>query len=121
METRTCRSSTVSTARSAAHPRKARMAKKKPTKAEREHMDRVARLGCLICGATAEVHHVTTGVGMGQRASHYDTIPLCPRHHKATVGGLGEAIHAGKRTWEQRHGAELELLERTRTLFEEAA
>jgi len=46
---------------------------------------------------------------------------LHERHHKATVGGLGEAIHAGKRTWEQRHGAELELLERTRTLFEEAA
>ncbi len=94
------------------------MARKQPTKAEQDHMDAVARLGCLICGATAEVHHITTGVGMGQRASHYDTIPLCPRCHR--TGAVGVAIHAGKRTWEQRHGTEMELLERTRTLLEEA-
>ncbi len=95
------------------------MARKQPNKDEKAHLDAVARLGCLICRAPAEVHHVTTGAGMGQRASHYDTIPLCPRHHKATVGGLGEAIHAGKRTWEQRHGTELELLERTRKILDD--
>ena len=44
---------------------------------------------------------------------------LHERHHKATVGGLGVAIHAGKRTWEQRHGTELELLERTRKLLDD--
>jgi hypothetical protein len=82
-------------------------------------MARVAALGCLVCRAPAEVHHITTGVGMGQRASHYDTIPLCPCHHRQ--GPVGVAIHSGKRTWEQRHGTELELLERTRELLEAAA
>ena len=94
------------------------MARKQPTKAEQAHMDAVARLGCLICGAPAEVHHLTTGAGMGQRADNYTCVPLCPAHHR--TGGHGVAIHAGKRTWEQRHGTELELLERTRTLLEEA-
>jgi hypothetical protein len=95
------------------------MPRKQPTKAEKAHMDRVARLGCIVCGCPAEVHHITTGVGMGQRASHYDTISLCARHHR--TGGPGVAIHAGKRTWEQRFGTELELLDRTRELLEAAA
>ena len=92
------------------------MARKQPTKAEKAHLDAVARLGCLICGAPAEVHHIMSGVGMGQRASHYDTIPLCPRCHR--TGPVGVAIHAGKRTWEERHGTELEMLERVRELLE---
>ena len=92
------------------------MARKQPTKDEKAHLDAVARLGCLICRAPAEVHHVTTGAGMGQRASHYDTIPLCARCHR--TGPVGVAIHAGKRTWEARHGSELQLLERVRQLLE---
>ena len=84
------------------------MPKKKATNAERAHMARVADLGCCICGNDAEVHHITTGVGMGMRASHYDTIPLCHRHHR--TGGFGVAIHAGKKTWETRYGSELGYL-----------
>ena len=60
----------------------------------------------------AEVHHILTGVGMGQRASNYETIPLCPRHHR--TGGHGIAIHAGKRTWEKNFGYELDHLAATR-------
>jgi len=93
------------------------MAKKPPTKPEREHMAAVVRLGCLICGAPAEVHHLLSGAGMGQRSSHYQSIPLCSAHHR--TGGHGVAIHAGKKTWEARHGTELELLERTRELLED--
>ena len=88
------------------------MAKKKPNKAEREHMGKVADLGCLICAMPASVHHITTGVGMGQRASHYDTIPLCPTHHQH--GGYGVAIHAGKKEWESLYGTELELLDQVK-------
>jgi hypothetical protein len=65
-------------------------------------------LGCLVCGAPAEIHHITTGVGMGQRASNYQTIPLCSNHHRN--GGHGVAIHAGKRTWEATFGREVDLL-----------
>lgn len=95
------------------------MPRKQPTKAERDHMARVAALGCLICRGPAEVHHITTCVGMGQRASHYETISLCGRHHR--TGGFGVAIHAGKKTWESIYGTELELLEIVNNLLSEAA
>jgi hypothetical protein len=95
------------------------MPRKQPTKAERQHLDRVARLGCIVCGRPAEIHHLLNGAGMGQRADNYTCIPLCQAHHR--TGGHGVAIHAGKKTWEQRFGTELELLERTRELLEEAA
>jgi hypothetical protein len=73
-------------------------------------MAKIAGLGCCICGELAEVHHITSGVGMGQRASHFDTIPLCPRHHR--TGGHRVAIHAGKKSWEERFGSELSWLEK---------
>ncbi len=91
------------------------MAKKAPTKAERDYMGRVAELGCIICQMPASVHHITTGVGMGQRASNYDTIPLCPTHHQH--GGHGVAIHAGIKTWEARYGTELDLLEKIKEIL----
>lgn len=84
------------------------MPKKPPTKAEREYLGMIAGMGCCICGQPSEAHHITSGVGMGQRASHYDTIPLCPDHHRH--GGHGVAIHAGKATWEVNFGSELEIL-----------
>ena len=71
-------------------------------------MSIVAELGCVVCGDTAEIHHITTGVGMGQRANNYQVIPLCPRHHRN--GGHGVAIHAGKKTWEALYGSELDIL-----------
>lgn len=84
------------------------------TKAEKEHLSKVASLGCIVCrnlglGATpAQIHHIRTGKGMGQRASHFEVIPLCPAHHQH--GGFGVAIHAGQKTWEANFGSELDLL-----------
>ena len=82
--------------------------KKPATKAEREHMNAVAELGCAICKRPAQVHHVAN---QGVRASHYETIPICGYHH--TDGPHGEAIHQGRRTWEARFGTERELLVKT--------
>ena len=69
------------------------------TKAEREHMGRVAQLGCVVCirlhgphdPGMAEIHHPRSGVGKGQRSSHMDVIPLCVDHHRGNLGihGLG--------------------------------
>lgn len=87
-------------------------------KAEKEHLSKVAGLGCIACKnlgygeVPAHVHHIRTGIGMGQRASNYDTIPLCPTHHQQ--GGHGVAIHAGQKTWEANFGTELELLEQVK-------
>lgn len=67
------------------------------TKAEKQHMSRVAELGCAVCrrfgfeGTPAELHHPRAGTGAGRRASHMDVIPLCPEHHRGKTGlhGLG--------------------------------
>jgi hypothetical protein len=42
-------------------------------------------------GTPAEIHHPRRGTGLGQRASHYDAVPLCPEHHRGNTGihGLG--------------------------------
>jgi hypothetical protein len=91
---------------------------KPKTKAEKLWLSDVASLGCAVCRnsgfgeSPAEVHHVRNGVGKGQRASHFDTIPLCPTHHR--TGGHGLALHAGRRTFEQNYGTELALMWQTK-------
>lgn len=91
------------------------------TKAEKMHLYRVAALGCIVCrnaelGETpAEIHHIRAGQGMSQRASNYETIPLCPFHHRQ--GGHGAAVHAGRQAWEANYGTELELLAQVRELL----
>lgn len=48
---------------------------------------------------------------MGQKASHYDTIPLCEAHHQTS----GNAIHLmGMRPWEAKYGTQRELIESTK-------
>ena len=67
------------------------------TTAEKKYMSKVAELGCAVCrrmgyeGTPAELHHPRRGTGMGQRASNYDVLPLCPEHHRGKTGvhGLG--------------------------------
>ena len=82
-------------------------------KAERKHLSAVADLGCILClhlgyGATpAEIHHLRHGMGMGQRNSNYNVVPLCPEHHRGATGFHG----LGRRAFERMYGlTELELL-----------
>lgn len=85
------------------------------TKAEREHMGRIAQMPCAVCGAFGvHVHHIRTGVGMGRRASNLETIPLCPEHHQGMTG-----IHGmGRKAWERHIGkTELQLLKETNDRF----
>jgi len=91
------------------------------TKAERQHLSRLADLGCVLCrrlglGETpAAIHHIREGQGMGQRASHFEAVPLCPEHHQGASG-----IHGlGRRAFERRYGlTELDLLADARRLLE---
>lgn len=76
--------------------------------AESRHMGRVAELGCLICDSPANVHHIRTGVGMGQRQSAYLTIPLCREHHQGDF-----SIHSHRREFCALYGGELKLLAQT--------
>ena len=83
------------------------------TKAERAHMDRVARLGCVCChldghpGTPAQVHHIRAGQGMGQRAGHFLTLPLCERHHQSGP----YSVHGAPGKFKMRYGGELDLLD----------
>jgi len=84
------------------------------SKAESDYMGRVAALGCVVCRrmgygpSPALVHHIRTGIGMGRRASNFDTIPLCKEHHQGMTG-----IHGmGRKAWERHIGiTEIQLLE----------
>lgn len=72
---------------------------KAATKAEREHMGRVAALGCICCHLMgnghqpAQVHHIREGQGGAQRASHWLTVPLCPDCHTGTHGVHGDRAY----------------------------
>lgn len=84
-----------------------------PTRAESRHMGRVAELGCYLCqhlgyGPTpAQVHHIREGVGAGQRASHFLTVPLCDTHH---ANSSPDGIHGQRRAWKRAGVGELDAL-----------
>lgn len=92
------------------------------TAAESRHLDRLARMGCVLCrvhlGITdtpAEIHHPRTGTGAGRKASHFDAIALCPQHHR-----LGnESLHAlGRKAFERHYQiTERELMQITKNLL----
>lgn len=85
-------------------------AKKGKTNEEKVHMDMVAQLGCIICGMPACLHHIRMGMGIGQRNSHFNVLPLCYNHHQGRDG-----IHTlGTKKWQKIYGGENQLLERVR-------
>jgi len=86
---------------------------KKKTKAERDHLDKVSRLGCLICNQPANIHHCGTYMGGGR--DDMKVIPLCHWHHQN--GGYGIALHAGKNEWQRIHGTEEDLLIKTNKML----
>ena len=94
------------------------MSKKPATRAEKDHMQEVAELGCIVCrdlgyyDTPAEVHHVLNN---GVRSSSFRTLPLCSIHHRN--GGFGDAVHNGTRTFEARYGTQEELLKKTLELL----
>ena len=48
-------------------------------KKEKEHLSKVASLGCFVCkNPETQIHHIRPkGTGIGRRSSHFETIPLC--------------------------------------------
>lgn len=89
------------------------------TKAEKARLDAVASLPCAVCGCYGvHVHHIRTGIGMGRRATNFQTIPLCPSCHQGNEG-----IHGmGRKAWERAIGkTELQLLDETNAKLGEKA
>lgn len=93
------------------------------TKDEKQYLSKVYDLGCIICyrngyfGTPAEIHHVRgVGLGMGVRNSHYQTIPLCPEHHRGNTGYHG----MGRKAFERKYGVtEHELIQQVKDLLDE--
>lgn len=88
---------------------------KPPTAAERRHMARVRRIGCIAClnkGIKTDerdtaIHHVRHNCGI-QKRDHMKVIGLCFAHHQ--FHGQGVSIHDGLESWEAIHGTEADLL-----------
>ena len=84
------------------------MAKSRATSAR---LDRIARMGCVICRNTghgpspAVIHHVRDH---GGKRDDSKVLPLCPMHHN--LGGYRIAVHAGREAWEAIHGDQTDLL-----------
>lgn len=74
----------------------------------RRHHDRVASLGCLVCGTPATIHHVTGYADKMGRTTrdHWRVVPLCPAHHQIQWGPSSvEAL--GHRGFYEMHGIDL--------------
>lgn len=66
---------------------------------EARHMERIAAMGCLVCGRAANIHHVMRGPEKERRRDHRFIAPLCVEHHQGRYGvhGLGsEAAFAAR-------------------------
>ena len=93
------------------------------TKDEKDHLSKVAELGCVACliqgtpGTPCEIHHIREGQGRGQRASNYEVVGLCPPHHRGTMHPKVPSIHMAKRAFIEQFGTEQELLEHVRRLI----
>ena len=77
----------------------------------KQYKNRVAALGCLICGAPAELHHPRFACGMSQRANDFLVVPLCEACHR--LGSYGHAVHNGIREFEKNHMSEQDMLAET--------
>lgn len=85
--------------------------------------DLVASLNCLACaklgyhGTPAQLHHARETVGIGQRASDMDVIPLYANHHLGDAHPLVPSIHKDRRAFVELFGTELALLDEVRRLL----
>lgn len=82
------------------------------SKASKEHMGRVAALGCILCriqgyiDTPAEVHHIFDTAAR----SDWLTVPLCRFHHQGAGGFHGMGQRAFERTYKL---TEADLLAKT--------
>lgn len=72
--------------------------------AGKRHMSKVAQLGCLVCDAPANVHHIRTE----RIKSDFLVVPLCREHHQGDF-----SIHGSKEQFTNIYGSELHLLAQT--------
>ena len=92
-------------------------------KQEKLYLSKVSDIGCIICfnnGSPqkhAELHNCRgIGLGLGVRNSHFNAIPLCPDHHRGSIGYHGMGRKAFERKYEV---TEQQLLEQVKGMLNE--
>ena len=93
--------------------------RKASTAEERRHLQRVAELPCLVCGAASTVHHVTSDGFKRISRSHSRVAPLCARHHMIQFGPRESVEALGHAGFKERYG--IDLLEEAERLWRERA
>lgn len=100
------------------------------TKEEREHMSKVADIGCIVCRnngiytPNVELHHIRAGYGVSQRASNFEVIPLCTIHHRTGLksdktGKRHFGYHESPEDFEIAYGKETDLLKQVLDILKE--
>ena len=89
-----------------------------PTKSERQWMNAICQIGCIVCRneygvfSPAVPHHMD---GKTKEGAHLKTIPLCGAHHQTGEGCISR--HPYKARFEAEYGTEEELLEQCRDII----
>lgn len=81
-----------------------------PNAAERQHMDRVAALPCLVrgdCAGRVTLHHVSSDGYKRIARSHQRVTPLCERHHQIQHGPRESVEALGHGGFTERYGIDL--------------
>jgi len=92
-----------------------------PNASEREHMQKVAELGCVACyvlsgmwGTPAAIHHIS---GSRRTAAnpepHKQVLGLCGAHHQGTEKKPGGYVHGQLARFEDEIGTQEYLLQLT--------
>ena len=76
------------------------------SKTLKQHLNRVAELGCLVCKRPPQLHHIRFQTGLARKSSDWCVIPLCMDHHTGKF-----SIHLSKSLFVAKMGTELEMLE----------
>ena len=88
------------------------------TKHMKQHMQKIADFGCIICykmgypNTPCELHHIKDKTGMGKKASNYEVIGLCPTHHRQGK----ESYHFSPKAFTEKWGTQRELLKLNKEL-----
>lgn len=79
---------------------------------ERQHLDRIHQMNCIVCGAfPTEAHHCIHQ--QNKTRDHFRTLPLCREHHTGPF-----SIHRARKSFRARYGHEEELLERVQRMLD---
>ena len=89
---------------------------KNTKKHRKEHMSKVAKLGCIVCkqmgypDTPCELHHIKDRRGMSKKSSDYEVLGLWYLPHRGD-----QVYHLSPKKFTERFGTQKELLQKVLT------